>query len=280
MAENNNVNSASKQKLSGFADDFRQSFVVAKNEINKFFHGKKMFLFAAITAFVLVIVAIVFAVYVEDPQPNNICGIYASFAYLLILMAATLFSATSIASEYEERTALILFVRPVRRSSIYFGKFLASVIVITAYMIVYYVIAALVSIVLGGSVPGNFWVSLCLSLCYMIAAVGIALLLSSFFKKSSTASIMTFITLLLIISLITSMLILAGLDGAYETWFMLDTAANDIYSSISGVVSTYDVDAGTYVDTEVQPFRSAAVMIVWGIAGWIAGYILFKRREF
>jgi ABC-2 type transport system permease protein len=178
----------------------------------------------------------------------------------LVLLAATLFTSGTISSEFEERTALILFTKPLRKWSIFLGKFLASYILGLIFMAVYYLVVAVVSLAVTGTVASELAMSMALSIAYLVGVNGLAILISSVSKKSSTAAILTFVTLLLIISIITNVLDMYNVD----TWFMLDNAADHIYSCMTG-----ESGSGT----------AAAVMLIWGIT-LFAGYSIFKKREF
>lgn len=251
-------------RVSDFGDDVRQSFVVMKNEIRKFMRGRKMLIFTALVALILVAITAV-VIYSEHglgDDGKELSSLYLGFSLMIVLIAATLFTSTSIVSEFEERTALILFTKPIRKWSIYLGKFLASIVVVVGFTVVYYLIVAALCAVPG--LDDSLWQSLAAAVCYGVAASGVALLISSFMKKSSTASIMTFMTLLLLISVITLVLAIGGVDDA---WFMLDNAQG----AVTGVLSS---------DGYGHLGRECGVMLAWGAATIVAGYFLFKRRQF
>lgn len=257
-----------------FKDDTRQAFVVMRNEITKFLRGKKIILFTLLIVSVLALLTAVLFIFGDDDMTGkDVCEVYASFASLIVLVAVTLFSSTSIASEFEERTALILFTKPIRKWSIYFGKFMASILIETAYLVAFYAITIGVSLAKTGEFPGAMGTSLVLAFCYMLGATGIALLISSVMKKSSTSSIMTFVTLLLLLSVVSMSLTIAD----YDPYWMFDQAANSITYCITGL----GVDITTY---ERIPYtheaRDASVMIIWGVAALIAGFFLFRKRDF
>ena len=98
-------------------------------------------------------------------------------------------------------------------------------------------------------------------MAYTLGASGIAVLISSVVKKSSVAAILTFVTLMLLLTIVSS--ILSG--NSIDTWFMLDVAGTNINASFT---------PGYY-----DAARDAAVMSAWGLAAGAAGYLLFRRRE-
>ena len=91
------------------AETVRQSFVVMKNEIKKFFSGKRMLVFSLILAAIIFVLAVAPYLVGSEAKPF----MFVAVASLVVLMASTLFASICIVSEYEERTALIVFTRPI-----------------------------------------------------------------------------------------------------------------------------------------------------------------------
>ncbi len=244
-------------------DDIRQSRIMMKYELRKHLEGKKILLFGLLMAAVLAMITVLPYVFGDGlpKDSTNLGQLYMGFVALIALISATLFTSSAIASEFEERTALILFTKPVRKWSIYLGKYVASFLLGMAFMVIYFVVVTIVSIAVTGSIPPNFAAALGLTILYVLATNSIAIMISSFAKKSSIAAILTFITLLLLISIVTSVLQVNHIDP----WFMLDDASNQIYYCIEGQPGT-----GT----------AAGVMVVWSAITALFGYFLFKRREF
>ncbi|WII08811.1 ABC transporter permease subunit [Methanomassiliicoccales archaeon LGM-DZ1] len=259
--------SGGRKTLSWGKDDVRQSFVVMKNEFRKFFYGKKMLLFLGLTVAVLALIIVMIAALDpfsdEDDKKRLTEAMFISFYAFIILIAVTLFGATSIVSEYEERTALILFTKPIRKSSIYMGKLLASIVLTFVFTCVYYAVSAVFCAVFCG-IGTEMLVSFGLSACYIFGANGVALLISTMMKKSSTSSIVVFMLFLILFTVISSV-IEAGAGSGTAFW-MIDQASAGISNSLS---DSYD-----------DGIRDAAVMLIWGAAASAAGYWLFKRRDF
>ncbi|MFA6710112.1 MAG: ABC transporter permease [Candidatus Methanomethylophilaceae archaeon] len=257
----------------GIADDLRQSYVVMKNEMTKFFRGKRMLLFLALIVTVLLLITVLpYALGSSlSKDPKEIIVTYVSFVSLIVLLAATLFASVTIVSEYEERTALILFTRPIKKSSIFLGKFLASLVIGVAFVGLYYLSVALISLIVAGGVDVGLAKSLLLALMYVIGTFGVAMLISSVMKKASTSTIIVFVILLMILPIISAIVIVSqtpditNLDSYYDAWWMLDQAANAITSVVS---------------TTVDIARESLVMVTWGLVPTLIAFILFKRREF
>lgn len=252
-----------------FKDDFRQAFIVAKYEIMKFMSGKKILIFGIINALVLAILTIViFAVKIDEMNTEFGLGLYIGISSWLMLLGATLFSASSLVAEFEERTALMLFTKPIRKGSIFMGKMMAAYGLNLGFVIIYYVVASVAIAIKTGGFSVNIFASLGYCMLYILALTGIAMLFSALMKKSSSASILTFVFILLVPSIVaiavTIMTISSGGDQP-DLWFILDYASQAVATSIQGTV----------------PYgpRDALVMLVWGLVPLLGSYFLFRRRE-
>ena len=205
---------------SSFTEAVRQSLVVMKNEIKKYFSGKRMFVFLALLG--IIVFVIVFAPYMFGNEANP--TYFLMMSSLVVLMASTLFASISIVSEYEERTALIVFTRPIRKTSIFAGKALACLVLTIGFTALYYIIAIIVSAVIKGSVSADMFTSFGLACAYAFGTIGIAMFVSSIMKKGSTATIITFVILAIIITAFSLVLNAANVNA---TW-MIDQAAGSI----------------------------------------------------
>ncbi len=242
------------------AESTRQAYVVMKNEIKKFFSGKRMILFLGIMILMLTLMTalpyLLGGSLSEDPGELSIT--YISMSSFIVLMASTLFASISIVSEYDERTALIIFTRPMRRVSIFAGKTLASLVVSIGFLALYYIFTAVISLVITGGVNGDLPISLLMSCGYAFGTTGIAMFISSFMKKSSTSTIVTFVILLAIIPVISTAMTLAGVDA---TW-MLDKAAGTITTCSEAYRINYNATIDTLIAMLSDPSQTINIALL------------------
>ena len=245
-------------------DDLRLACIVAKYEGIKFMSGKKIMIFGILIVAVLALISVAVLGFGGDNVTTE-GGLYTyiSFAELLILIGATLFSSVTLVSEFEERTSLMLFTKPIRKSSIFLGKFVAAFILNAVLMLFYYIVSAIMVAIKTGGFTDNIFPSFGLCLIYIFSLTGIAIFFSSLMKKSSSASILTFVFILLVPAIIQ---IVVSVAGNIDPWFMLNYAEAAMMYSISGT--------GSY-----DGLRDALVMLVWGIVPLIASYFLFRGRQ-
>ncbi len=198
------------------ADDLRQTFMVAKNELIKGMRGKKFQISLGIVLLIFVLITIL--PYAtggswSGKPVGTFLSSYISYVSMVALLIVALLSSVALVSEFEERTALILFTRPVKRTTIFVGKLEACFAISALIMLVYYVLVAAMIAIFTGTVPIELIISLAFCLLYVFAASGIAFIISAFLKKSSVATIITILVLMAVIPIFTSML-------SGDTWYL------------------------------------------------------------
>ena len=147
---------------------------------------------------------------------------------------------------------------------------LSSVVLLIAFMAIYYALVAALCIAGPGSLPSGFGASLGYTACYCFATVGIAMLVSSLMKTTASASILTFFLLALLLDLVMSIIaIAAGLD---DTWYMLNTAAAAIVNCLGTDITGEEV--------AVDGVKAAATMLAWGVVPAALGLFRFGKRDF
>ena len=168
------------------AGDISQIAVVAKNEMIKCVRGRKFMISLAIVVLVfLLITGLQFLLGTWDNMKDigMLIDVYIDNLPMIIVLVVALLSSIAIVSEFEERTALILFTRPVRRTSIFIGKLLACTIIEALIILTYYILVIIVGAIKIGGVPVEFLTSFGFAALYAFAASGIAFIISSFYIK-------------------------------------------------------------------------------------------------
>jgi len=266
-------------------DDLRQSYVIAVNEVRKFIRGKKLLVY-------VIIVALIFALWTVLPvlagehftdvytSPVTLAYYYLLFMMLLIPLAATLFASNTIVSEFEERTALVLFTRPVKKTSIFLGKLAGCLVLETLLIVIYYLCIAAVSLIYFKTVPTELFILLGIACLVITASTGIAILLSSVLKRSSTTSVLTFFLLLMIIPMVTVML---SVGGVQDTWFMFsltNMGGGDPSVYLTPPVSFSIGDGQLIIEPMVHLARQCGMLIAWTIVPTVMAWYVFSKREF
>jgi len=268
-------------------DDLRQSYVVAGNEIKKFIRSKRFTIYVVLIFLVLFITTVMTLLFQDEglgETPGEVMANYMIYINLMVVVAATLFASVVIVSEFEERTALILFTKPVKRTSIFIGKVVGCIILESIMIIVLYVLLAIIVMAIGGGIPSEFMLSLGLALVYLVAASSVAIFLSAVMKKGSTSAIITFFFLFLFLRIFSTAI-------GDNNWFMLNIASDsmatvlpEFMDNLNGpfqlVMDATGIDLSKYFFKASDVYMSTLTMIGWGAVSLILAWIAFIKREF
>lgn len=257
-------------------DDFRQMLIIAKNEVRKFVRGKKFLIYVLLTTAVFALITLLPYVLGGDigDTPGQVIAVYISFASFLAVLAAALFASVVYVSEFEERTALILFTRPVKKTTIFLGKFIGCLALELVVIIGYYAASGAATFAATGGFPSIFGTSLGYMALYTFAATGVAAVFSTMMRKSGTSTVMTFLTLLLFMSIITQIISMAT---DIDPWFMLDKAGDAILTCIPEYA---DMFGGLMSSVQVPNVaKTVGTMVGWGVASTALSWFLFTRKE-
>jgi len=281
MMENANVVN-NRERL---PSDLQQVMTVAKYDVLKHLRSKRLLGLLVLEGLLL---ALTFGLPIalgadaaEDPT-DYISG-FIGWVDILIVLGATMFAGDAIVSEFQSRTGYLLFPNPVKRSTIFVGKYLSTLGIIVLMLVVYYGIAALLTFAMtgGGTVLAAY--SMLFAFVYGAAAAALGFLISSIFKGSTGSLILTFFTLLMILPLIAQLLPI----GEIKPWFML-TFCGGVISTI--LIEPYPTDVMDSIPIGNGEFMnywsyypevglSLVVLAVYIVVCLGLGMYLFKRRE-
>lgn len=265
--------------------DAEQVVIVARYDVLKHLRSKRLLGLIALEALLL---GLTFALPIllgaetaEDPRDHM--STYVGWVEVLIVIGATMFAGDAIVSEFQSRTGYLLFPNPVKREVVFLGKYLSTLSIIMLMLLVYYGIAALLTLVMtgGGTVLSLY--SMLLAFAYGASAAALGFLISSVLKGSTGSLVLTFFTLLMIMPLVAQLLPL----GEIKPWFVL-TFCGSVISYI--MVEPYPVDAVSSIPLGNGEFMeywsyypdvglSLAVMALYAAVCLGLGMYLFKRRE-
>jgi len=193
----------------GVRDDLRQIGVVTHYELLKHLRSRRTLVFAGLALIVIVLITALRLALGEMPKdPKEFMSGYVGFVSLLVIIGVSLFCAPAIASEFEERTALLVFPRPIKKTSFLVGKMLACYIFVGMVIALFYVVCIALSFIFAHGVYISTFASLGLALLFMLGAGGFAFFLSSISKKGTIAIILAIAMLLMVFSIVDAILAL------------------------------------------------------------------------
>jgi ABC-2 type transport system permease protein len=215
-------------------------------------------------------------------------GAWSTFATtLVVVFCAVFFGGDAISGEFQNKTGYFLVGNPIRRSSIYIGKWLAAFGASLIMMGIYTAISVGNGLYyLGFNFPVQFGEALVFTLVYMIAALGFTFFFSSMFKSSSFSILVTIILLLFGFSLIDTLVTnLAHI----EPWFTLSYGSgiiSDVFTvpyppHVTTIGSLGPGGAGVALKEFVPTILEGLVIMLGYFAiTSILGLALFERKEF
>jgi ABC-2 type transport system permease protein len=260
--------------------------IITKYTFLDYFRSRRFLILAIIT--LLIGFLLTFAVGYYNPPAFKASALdfysnwWGSVTTFVVILSGIFFGGDAISGEFQNKTGYFSIPNPLRRSSIYMGKWLAAFIASTIILGIFTVITLGNGLYyFGFNVPAEFWESLLFTWIYLVAVLGFTFFFSALFKSSSIAILTTVILFLFafnIIELVTSAL------AQVEPWFILTYGAG-IISNVFTVPyppHTTVTDAGplhltTYVATIPE---GIAIMLVYFVVTFIVGLLLFKRKEF
>jgi ABC-2 type transport system permease protein len=209
----------------------------------------------------------------------------------VIILSGIFFGGDAISGEFQNKTGYFGVPNPIRRSSIYVGKWLSAFLAATAILVVFLVITIANGVYYFGSsgMLYQFGLSLLFAWFYLAAVMGLTFFFSSLFKSSSISILVTVILLLFGFTLIATLV--SDLVGI-EPWFVLTYGAGIISNILnptyfphyppSSVTTTLPFGHRTITTTTFYASvpQGLAIIGLYFIITAILGLILFERKEF
>jgi len=269
---------------------FQQVFLLSRYQFRDYLRSRRFILMMAIVAATGAILTTVVAYFRPSSLIDNANdfygGLWAGGATFLILFAGIIFGGDAIAGEFQNKTGYFLMGLPVRRATVYAGKYLAVLMASLVSILVY------LAIVVGNGTYylgfgaftdlGQLIESILLAILYLLALMGFVFLFSSMFKTSVYAVLVVAVLFLFGFSIVQTVI----LDLAHiEPWFMLSYANGVISYPLTGVPAHIThvrnpftrVTATTYSPTYLE---GIGVMLAYWLGTTFAGLFFFEREEF
>jgi ABC-2 type transport system permease protein len=203
----------------------------------------------------------------------------------VIVLSGVFFGGDAISGEFQNKTGYFGVPNPIRRSSIYVGKWLSAFLASTV------ILAIFASITVGNGmyyfglhVPYQFGESLLFAWFYLVAVLGFTFFFSSLFKSSSMSILVTIILFLFVFSLIQT---LVANFVKIEPWFILTYGAQIVgnvltvpYPPHTQVTSFGPGGRLTLTTFNVTIPEGLAIIGLYFVITAILGLVLFERKEF
>lgn len=260
-----------------------QTKIVTKYTLLDYLRSRRFLILLVITISLSVVLSAVANLYPEF-RPSNI-GFYHNWwgetGGFMVILSAVFFGGDAVAGEFQNKTGYFSLPNPIRRSSIYFGKWISAFIASSVILGVFAIITMANGAYYFGSIPSEFLYSLAFSWVYLVAGLGFTFFLSALFKNSSYSILVTAIMFLFVFNIVN----VACIQFAQlEPWFMV-TYGSEIMVNIFSVPYPDHIVTYTIADVTRTTFNATipgglAIMAVWFAITTAVGLLLFERKEF
>jgi ABC-2 type transport system permease protein len=265
--------------------------VTLKYTFIDYFRSRRFFILLIITLLISALLTLLVAYYRPQSFLISDMSFYSSWwgraVPFVIVLSGIFFGGDAISGEFQNKTGYFGLPNPIRRSSIYVGKWLAAFIAATITLVVFTAITLLNGMYYFGlNVSYQFGLSVLFAWFYLAAVLGFTFFFSSLFKSSSISILVTAILFLFAFSLIETLV--ADLVQI-EPWFILTYGGQIIADILIVPYPTHLVVepqriGGRIVFTTYtfSPylFEGLAIIAVYFIITSILGLVLFERKEF
>ena len=281
------TNSESKNKV---PTSIAQVGTIMKYALLDYLRGRRFFIMLIITALISVLLTVLVGYYRPDTFLISNLAFYDSWwgtsVTFVVVLSAIFFGGDAISGEFQNKTGYFGVPNPIRRSSIYIGKWLAAFIASAVMLGIFTVVTVGNGLYYFSSVPYQFGESFLFALFYLVAVLGFTFFFSSLFKSSSMSILVTAILFLFVFTLLSELIMLLV---KIEPWFLINYGAQIIgnvlmspYPQHKAISTTTGPGGRTFTTTAFSASipEGLAIMGIYFVITAIVGLILFERKEF
>ena len=262
---------------------------ITKYELINYFRSRRFFVLLIIGLIISALLTTLVGYYRPASFLSSTLNFYSSWwagsITFVIILSGIFYGGDAISGEFQNKTGYFLVANPLRRSSIYVGKWLGALVASVTVLAVYVAITIGNGLYyFGAYVPSQMLEAVAFSLLYLIAVLGFTFFFSSLFKSSSMSILVTallFLFVFMIIQTLVTELV------HIEPWFMLTYGSQIITNALTDPYPTtvttrigFGPNASTLTQYAVTIPEGLAIMIIYFIATAILGLVFFERKEF
>ncbi len=265
-----------------------QVFTVTKYTLLDYLRSRRFFIMLIITALISILLTVLVGYYRPASFLTDDLSFYSSWwgnsVTFVVILSAIFFGGDAISGEFQNKTGYFGVPNPIRRSSIYIGKWLAALTASLVMLGIFTVVTVANGLYYFSGVPFQFGESVIFALIYVIAVLGFTFFFSSLFKSSSMSILLTAILFLFVFSLIQT---LVSSLVQIEPWFILTYGSTIIGNILTSPYPPHmsTTSLGREGRITLTTFNASvpegiAIMLIYFAVTAILGLILFERKEF
>jgi len=252
----------------------------------KHIRRKRLYVIFAIALLAEALVLILIPALHNWEYPSNVMVMAAILTVgpSLAALGAVFFAGDAIAGEFESKTGFILFTNPIKKVTLWTGKYLAGFVAVALLVLFTYIIIAISLLVIYGEVPWEIFESFGLALLYASAVLSLTFFFSAVSKGAMGATVMTLLFIWVVSGILESVLAFTG--NPY--WFVI-SAGGDAIALVYGGMEMFlaGLGMGGFGGIEemlanYEPLSTG--MAAWGmtiylVAGFAASIWISRRRQ-
>jgi ABC-2 type transport system permease protein len=267
--------------------EFDKLRVVIGYEFLKHIRRRRLYVIMAIALVAEALALILVPTLLTGGYPDNVMNmaVILTFGASLAALGSVFFAGDAIAGEFEGKTGFILFTNPIRKITLWTGKYLAGLLAVGLLIIFTYVVMAIALAAIYHEVPIQIFGSLGLCLLYAAAVLSLTFLFSAISKGSMGATVMTLLFIWVLSNIVES--ILAFTSNPY--WFMISAGGDSVtipYGSLRDLIQGLGLGGGGGpFGGDMGSFGTLTIpMAIWGmliylIGGFVGSILISRRRQ-
>jgi len=262
-----------------------QVATITKYELINYFRSRRFFVLLIIGLIISALLTTLVGYYRPSSFLSSTLNFYSSWwagsITFVIILSGIFYGGDAISGEFQNKTGYFLVANPLRRSTIYIGKWLGALIASIIMLGVFAAITISNGIYYFGlNVPYQLWESLGFALLYLIAVLGFTFFFSSLFNTTSMSILVTAILFLFAFTLIQALV--EGLVKM-EPWFLITYGAQIITNVLIDpypITNTQGLEPNAFTSHYATIPEGVAILLAYFAVTAVLGLLLFERKEF
>jgi ABC-2 type transport system permease protein len=249
--------------------------------------------FAGLLIFVAAVSVVLLAVQLHNgasqvtanhPSAGDELATYLAEITDAVIITGAFLGGDALAVDLSGGPGYLMLSQPVRRRTLFAGRYCAAALTGAAIGLVYFAFAAGTVQYFYGTIPAAIGLSIGLAFLFLLAVLAVAFFFSSFFKNPSVSIVASLLILIIAFPIVTA----AGTLTGVEPWFSLDYGSQAITSVLSSNFThetISQIGAGrkgasiTLYTFAPYPWEGAVIMAVYLVVFLVLSYVAYRYRE-
>lgn len=274
-------------EMVGDLSQFRTAFLYQMRSYLRTWRFAGLLIFVAAVSVVILAVQLhngVAQVTANHPMAADELSAYLSEITDAVIITGAFLGGDALAVDLSGGPGYLMLSQPVRRRTLFAGRFAAAAVTGAAIGLVYFAFAAGTVQYFYGTIPAGIALSIGLAFLFLVAVLAVAFFFSSFFKNPTVSIVATLLILIIAFPIITA----AGTLTGVEPWFSLDYGSQAITSVLATNFtheSMMHLGVGrkgsslTIYSFSPYPWEGAVIMAVYLGAFLALSYVAYRYRE-